>query len=141
MNTTQYLIEFRQDVNEATSNNSSETKLIFLLIREMRIRKFLDSFLTAYHNSRIKLIINGETSLQRWCKYNYSVWSIFDRCVQWAATKEGTIFWWHLYRRDNEFSKQLHDNLVANAKILSTNSEIMQEPHLNATIHGLFPKF
>ena len=41
----------------------------------------------------------------------------------------------------NEFSKQLHDNLVANAKILSTNSEIMQEPHLNATIHGLFPKF
>ena len=141
MNTTQYLIEFRQDVNEATSNNSSETKLLFLLIREMRIRKFLDSFLIAYHHSRIQLIRNGETSLQRWRKYNYSVWSIFDRCVQWTATKEGNMFWWHLYNLKNEFSKQLHNSLVTNAKILSTNSEIIQEPHLNATIKGNFPRF
>lgn len=140
MNTTQYLMEFRQDVNEATSNNW-ETKLLFLLIREMRIRKFLDSFLIAYHHSRIKLIRNGETSLQRWRKYNYSVWAIFDRCVQWTETKEGDMFWWHLYNLKNEFSKQLHNSLVTNAKILSTNSEIMQEPHLNATIKGNFPRF
>lgn len=133
-------MEFRQDVNEAASN-IWENKLLFLLIREMRIRKFLDSFLIAYHNSRIKLIINGETSLQRWCKYNYSVWTIFDRCIQWIATKEGNTFWWHLYNLQNEFSKQLHNSLVTNAKILSTNSEIIQEPHLNATIKGNFPRF